>query len=33
MEPRIDYLRNGRVRFEAMFGLEKYLRNPGWIPS
>jgi AhpD family alkylhydroperoxidase len=29
MEPRIDYLKNGRGAFEAMFGLEKYLAQSG----
>ena len=29
MEPRIDYLKNGRGAFEAMFGLEKYLPQSG----
>src|SRR6187401_823847 len=29
MEPRIDYLTNGRGAFEAMFGLEKYLVQSG----
>jgi len=33
MEPRIDYLRNGRGAFEAMFDLEKYLAQSGCIPS
>jgi AhpD family alkylhydroperoxidase len=29
MEPRIDYLKISRGIFEAMFGLEKYLRKSG----
>ena len=29
MEPRIDYLKDGRGAFEAMFGLEKYLAQSG----
>jgi len=29
MEPRIDYLNNGRGAFDAMFGLEKYLAQSG----
>ena len=29
MEPRIDYLKNGRGALEAMFGLEKYLAQSG----
>ena len=33
MEPRIDYLRNGRGVFEAMFGLEKYLAQSGLDPK
>jgi hypothetical protein len=33
MEPRIDYLRNGRGAFEAMFGLEKYLAQSGLDPK
>jgi alkylhydroperoxidase family enzyme len=33
MEPRIDYQRNGRGAFEAMFGLEKYLAQSGLDPK
>ena len=29
MEPRIDYLKNGRGAFEAMRGLERYLHQSG----
>ena len=29
MEPRIDYLNNGRGALDAMFGLEKYLAQSG----
>ena len=29
MEPRIDYLKNARGIYEAMFGLEKYLHQCG----
>jgi AhpD family alkylhydroperoxidase len=29
MEPRIDYLKISRGIFEAMFGIEKYLRKCG----
>jgi len=27
MEPRIDYLKDGRGVYEAMLGLEKYLHQ------
>ena len=29
MEPRIDYLNNGRGAFDAMFGLGKYPAQSG----
>ena len=33
MQPRIDYLKNGRGVFEAMYGLEKYLAQSGLDPK
>ncbi len=33
MEPRIDYLGNGRGAFEAVFGLEKYLAQSELHPK
>ena len=33
MQPRIDYLKNGRGVFEAMSGLEKYLAQSGLDPK
>ena len=33
MEPRIDYLKVDRGLFEAMLGVEKYLRGRGFEPG